>query len=53
MAITLVLPAHAGMIPCEAPHKVAAKGAPRACGDDPLDESGNLEVGLCSPRMRG
>ena len=48
-----MLPAYAGMIPPPRGHHIIDVGAPRVCGDDPLDWIyNNLKV-PCSPRMRG
>ena len=48
-----MLPAYAGMIRKFRGRIWCAAGAPRVCGDDPLDWIyNNLKV-PCSPRMRG
>ena len=49
----IVLPAHAGMIPELLDARGHGIGAPRACGDDPVQNSVRNRDGKCSPRMRG
>ena len=48
-----VLPAHAGMIPPKVLSIRVTFGAPRACGDDPMDHVDVFTADECSPRMRG
>ena len=48
-----VLPAYAGMIHVRDVCVIEASGAPRVCGDDPVElRTAYVERG-CSPRMRG
>ena len=32
---------------------VGAGGAPRVCGDDPINSAADDDLATCSPRMRG
>ena len=48
-----VLPAYAGMIPKRNKTMAFLHGAPRVCGDDPMDEYKDWAIAACSPRMRG
>ena len=48
-----VLPAYAGMIHVYRLETYLAIGAPRVCGDDPLEVSSAALRSMCSPRMRG
>ena len=42
--IDVVLPAYAGMIPAPGRIENPGAGAPRVCGDDPLDVASEMEV---------
>ena len=53
MSVTEVLPAHAGMIPATRSRPTCLTGAPRACGDDPMQAAVTDGLMQCSPRMRG
>ena len=48
-----MLPAYAGMILLRKMMMSAPFGAPRVCGDDPINKKYGLDVSVCSPRMRG
>ncbi len=50
---TLVLPAHAGMVPGGGPAPWSSCCAPRARGDGPRSPSTRLPPMTCSPRTRG
>ena len=49
----LVLPAHAGMVPCGTGNGARARSAPRARGDGPPRQDEGHTVSECSPRTRG
>ncbi len=53
---SIVLPAHAGMVPDVDDFHLRVDGAPRACGDGPrpsFADSRRPRPRVCSPRMRG
>ena len=50
---TLVLPAHAGMVPSSRSGRASGSGAPRARGDGPRSAGSPSRRGRCSPRTRG
>jgi len=50
---SLLLPAHAGMVPVLAVPGPEVAAAPRARGDGPLPACGAVQRGACSPRTRG
>ena len=49
----VVLPAHAGMVPCRTSAPSRGPCAPRARGDGPSGEACYVSVAVCSPRTRG
>ena len=48
-----MLPAYAGMIRFGVVGGGGVAGAPRVCGDDPVDYMAEVSEWKCSPRMRG
>ena len=53
IALHMVLPAYAGMIPYLSVAVDLVQGAPRVCGDDPRIKQEMPSEFACSPRMRG
>ena len=48
-----MLPARAGMIPCQAPKYLCSMSAPRTSGDDPGFFELSAPIQECSPHERG
>ncbi len=51
--ISVLLPAHAGMVRCRGPRPSSKRPAPRARGDGPAPSRTSHPSRSCSPRMRG